>query len=124
MYTSDRPISYAAQKVRVKFVASTIHERLATNFTRTFGLPMPIYGKLPDKTVCFKSLFYLTGLDVLSDLQYFVPFTLFLGFRTSSRISAIISSLAQMESACSERDFPIEIFAFNVHSLKPDGFFM
>ena len=25
-----------------------------------------------------------------------------------------------MESACSERDFPIAIFAFHLHSLKPD----
>ena len=29
-----------------------------------------------------------------------------------------------MESACSERNFPIEIFAFHLHSLKPDGFLM
>ena len=52
----------------------------------------------------------------------------FSGFPSSSRPFTIyfrfFPILREMESACSEqRDFLIEIFAFHLHRLKPDGFF-
>ena len=83
-------------------------------------------GKLPDKPVCLKRLSSLTGCDVSTVL--FRSIHIFLGFPSSSRPFAIyfrsFPILRKMESACSERDFPIEFFALHLHSLKPDGFLM
>ena len=83
-------------------------------------------GKLLENTVCLKRLSSLTGWDVSTGL--FRSIHTFLGFPSSSRPFTIYfrSSpiLREMESACSERGFLIEIFAFHLHRLKPDGFFM
>ena len=83
-------------------------------------------GKLPAKPVCLKRLSSLTGWHVSTGL--FRSIHIFLGFPSSSRPFAIyvrsFPILREMESACSERDFPIEMFAFHLHSLKPAGFFM
>ena len=72
-------------------------------------------GKLPEKPVCLKRLSSLTGWDFSTGL-----------FRSIHiyDIFPFFPILWEMESACSERDFPIEIFAFHLHSLKPDGFLM
>ena len=80
-------------------------------------------GKLPEKPVCLKRLSSLTGWDFSTGL--FRSIHILLGFPSSSRPCTIyfrfFPILREMESACSERDFPIEIFAFHLHSLTPDG---
>ena len=83
-------------------------------------------GKLPAKPVCLKRLSSLTGWDFSTGV--FRSIHIFLGFPSSSRPFTIyfrfFPILWEMESACSERDFPIEMFAFHLHSVKPDGFAM
>ena len=68
-------------------------------------------GKLPEKNGLLKKLVLINRLERLnrSINSFHLPF---LGFRASSRIFAIISSAAgNGKRACSERDFPIKIFA-------------
>ena len=83
-------------------------------------------GKLLEKPVCLKRLPSLTSWDVSTGLFRFIH--IFLGFPSSSRPFTIdfrsFPILREMESACSERNFLIEIFAFHLHSLKPDEFLM
>ena len=83
-------------------------------------------GKFPDKPVCLKRLSSLTGWDFSTGL--FRSIHILLGFPSSSRPCTIyfrfFPIVREMESVCSERDFPIEILAFHLHSLKPDGFLM
>ena len=83
-------------------------------------------GKLPEKPVCLKRLSSLTGWDF--SIGLFRSIHIFLGLPSSSRPFPIyfrfFPILREMESACSERDFPIETFAFHLHSLKPDGCLM
>ena len=83
-------------------------------------------GKLLENTACLKRLSSLTGWDVSTGL--FRSIHTYLGFPSSSRLFMIyfrsFPILREMESACSGRDFLIEIFAFHLHRLKPDGFFM
>ena len=73
-------------------------------------------GKLPEKPVCLKRLSSLTGWDFSTGL--FRSIHILLGFPSSSRPFTIyfrcFPILWEMESACSERDFPIEIFAFHL----------
>ena len=83
-------------------------------------------GKLLENKVCLKRLSSLTGWDVSTGL--FCSIHSFLGFPSSPRPFTIyfrsFPILREMESACSERNFLIEIFAFHLHRLKPDEFFM
>ena len=70
-------------------------------------------GKLPEKPVCLERLSSLNSWDVSTGLFRFIH--IFLGFPSSSRPFAIyfrsFPILREMESACSERDFPMEIFS-------------
>ena len=81
-------------------------------------------GKLSEQPVGLKRLSSLTGWDFSTGL--FRSIHIFLGVPSSSRPFTIyfrfVPILREMESACSERDIPIEILAFHLHSLKPDGF--
>ena len=81
-------------------------------------------GKLPEN--CLKRLSSLTGWDVSTGL--FRSIHIFRGFPSRSRPCTIyfrfFPILREMESACSERDLPIEMFAFHLHRLTPDGFLM
>ena len=83
-------------------------------------------GKLLENTVCLKRLSSLTSWDVSTGL--FRSIHTFLGFPSSSRPFTIYFRffliLWEMESACSERDFLVDIFAIHLHRVKPDGFFM
>ena len=71
-------------------------------------------GQLPEKPVCLKRLSSLTGWEFSTGL--FRSIHILLGFPSSSRPCTIyfrfFPILWEMESACSERDFPIDCVPF------------